>query len=188
MSERILRSWHASSLKPERAFETLIEEAKTLVSGVIDVIRLEDPPRVTIIDFKSGEPDSDNAMKLDEDEMRLQISLYGLAAKRELEYEPELGLVRYLGEQDPTKRELAVQFDQQSLDGAPNVVVEAARAISQRRFNSSGRSERLARGNAPRTTIGNVSGRPLPSARSGRAHGPHHDAQHMHVYAKKAGL
>ena len=38
--------------------------------------------------------------------MRLQVSLYGLAAKKELEYDPERGLVRYLGEQDPLKSEL----------------------------------------------------------------------------------
>lgn len=65
--------------KPEQTFEALIPEKQVLVSGAIDVIRL-DAPRVTIIDFKSGQADSDVHEKLDEDEMRLQVSLYGLAA------------------------------------------------------------------------------------------------------------
>src|SRR5262249_52279059 len=60
--------------EPERPFETLIQEQQTLVSGAMDVIRLDDPPRVTIIDFKSGEPESDISTKLDEEEMKLQVS------------------------------------------------------------------------------------------------------------------
>ncbi|EUA52285.1 PD-(D/E)XK nuclease superfamily protein [Mycobacterium xenopi 4042] len=43
-------------------------------------MRLDEPPRVTIIDFKSGDPESDERMSLDEDEMRLQLTMYGLAA------------------------------------------------------------------------------------------------------------
>ena len=81
------------------------------MAGAIDVIRLDDPPRVTLIDFKSGESDSDTSTKLDTEEMRLQVSLYGLAAKKELEYDPERGLVRYLGEQDPLKSELDLTGD-----------------------------------------------------------------------------
>jgi len=122
--------------EPEREFETLIEDEQTLVSGAIDVIRLDDPPRVTIIDFKSGEADSDLATRLDEGEMRLQIGLYGLAAKRELQYEPDRGVVRYLGEDDPQKRQVDVSLDQESLTAAVEVVRGAARNIRDRRFHS----------------------------------------------------
>ena len=50
---------------------------------------------------KSGRGDADSdqradAKKLDEDEMRLQVGLYAIAARAELEFEPERGLVRYL--------------------------------------------------------------------------------------------
>jgi hypothetical protein len=61
-----------------------------------ELVRQDDPPRVTLIDFKSGDPESDNHQKLTEEEMRVQVAIYGVAAKRELEYEPERGLVRYL--------------------------------------------------------------------------------------------
>ncbi len=120
---------------PEREFETLIEEEQVLVSGAMDVLRLDDPPRVTLIDFKSGEPDSDISITLDQDEMRLQVSLYGMAAKKELEYEPERGLVRYLGEEDPQARELAVDLSEASLSQARQVVINTARSIRERRFH-----------------------------------------------------
>lgn len=121
------------TFEPEREFETLIEEEQVLISGAIDVIRLDDPPRVTLIDFKSGEADSDSRQKLDEDEMRLQVTVYGLAAKRELEYEPERGLVRYLGEPDGPL-EIEVNLDDETLAGARKTVLEAAREIKERNF------------------------------------------------------
>ena len=121
--------------EPEREFETLIPEENVLISGAIDVIRLDDPPRITVIDFKSGEPDSDRAMRLDEEEMRLQISVYGLAAKKELEYEPEQGAVRYLGETDPKKRELPVELSESSLNAARKQIVKTARQIKEREFH-----------------------------------------------------
>jgi DNA helicase-2/ATP-dependent DNA helicase PcrA len=122
--------------EPEREFETLLREEKTLVSGAIDVIRLDDPPRVTLLDFKSGVAESDTSMTLDEEEMTLQVSLYGLAAKRELEYEPELGLVRYLGESDPKKRQLQVELDDPALTKAGTTVAQIARRIRERDFRS----------------------------------------------------
>jgi DNA helicase II / ATP-dependent DNA helicase PcrA len=64
-------------------------------SGAIDIVRQDDPPRVTLIDFKSGDSESDSK-KLTEEEMKLQVAIYGVAAKRELQYEPELGLVHFL--------------------------------------------------------------------------------------------
>jgi len=124
------------TFEPEREFETLIEEQQVLVSGAIDVIRLDDPPRVTIIDFKSGEPESDARMMLDEDEMRLQVSMYGLAARHELEYEPDRGLVRYLGETDPEHRELDVELDNRALAEARGVVAATAGSIRRRQFTA----------------------------------------------------
>lgn len=124
----------SSSFEPERGFETLLEEERVLVAGAIDLIRFNSPPRVTLIDFKSGQPDSDAKTKLDEDEMRLQIGIYGLAAKKELEYEPEDGLVRYLGETNPAEREIRVDLTDESLRKSRERVVEAARKIRLRTF------------------------------------------------------
>jgi DNA helicase-2/ATP-dependent DNA helicase PcrA len=121
--------------EPELAFETLIDEEQVLVSGAIDVVRLDDPPRVTIVDFKSGEPGSDDRMSLDEDEMRLQVTMYGLAARRELEYETDRGLVRYVGETDG-RRELEVDLNDQALAQAREVIAESARNIRGRRFRA----------------------------------------------------
>jgi DNA helicase-2/ATP-dependent DNA helicase PcrA len=118
---------------PEREFETLIEEEEVLVSGAIDVVRLDEPPRVTIVDFKSGDPESDTRLTLDEEEMKLQVTMYGLAARRELEYEPERGLVRYLGE---AGREVVVDLDDEALASARGVVAETARQIRNREFLS----------------------------------------------------
>jgi DNA helicase-2/ATP-dependent DNA helicase PcrA len=120
--------------EPELEFETLIEQEQTLVSGAIDVVRLDDPPRVTILDFKSGEAESDAAVRLAEDEMRLQISLYGVAAKRELEYQPDRGLVRYLAETDLQRREVEVALDDRALAQAVNIVTTAAGRIRERQF------------------------------------------------------
>ena len=120
--------------EPERPFETLLEDAGALVSGAIDIVRLDSPPRVTLIDFKSGESDSDISSKLDTEEMRLQVTLYGLAAEKELEFEPERGLVRYLGETDPEKRELSVPLDEESMTVARGTVVTAVGGIRDRHF------------------------------------------------------
>ncbi|MCW2981310.1 MAG: helicase UvrD [Solirubrobacterales bacterium] len=122
--------------EPEREFETLIEEEQVLISGAIDLVRHDDPPTVTLVDFKSGEPESDVSSKLDREEMQLQISLYGVAAKKELEYEPEQGLVRYLGEADPDRRELKVPLDDDALAEARHVVAGTARSIKERTFES----------------------------------------------------
>jgi len=122
--------------EPEKEFETLIEEEQTLISGAIDVVRLDDPPRVAIIDFKSGEAESDLKIKLDEFEAKLQIQLYAMAAKKELEYEPEVGLVRYLGEEDPGTKELRVAIDEAGRADASRIIAAASRQIRQREFSS----------------------------------------------------
>ena len=69
---------------------------------------LVNPSQVTLVDFKSGDPESDKHQKLAEEEMRLQVALYAVAAKKELDYQPEQGLVRYLDAEDVTKAELSV--------------------------------------------------------------------------------
>ena len=59
------------------------------ITGAIDIVRQDNPPRVTLIDFKSGDPDFDNHQKLDEQEMKLQVAIYAVGAKKELEYQPK---------------------------------------------------------------------------------------------------
>jgi DNA helicase-2/ATP-dependent DNA helicase PcrA len=124
--------------EPEKVFETLVEyeigEGGALISGAIDLVRQDDPPRVTIIDFKSGDPDSDKHQKLDQEEMQLQIALYALAAKNELEYQPDQGLVRYLDAEDKAKSELVVPLDEKTLQASKKVVSQTAAHIRDRRF------------------------------------------------------
>lgn len=126
------------TFEPEREFETLVEyedqPGGALIGGAIDVVRQDDPPRVTLIDFKSGDPDSDKHQKLDDEEMKLQVALYALAAKKELEYQPEQGLVRYLDAKDDTKAELKVPLDPASLRDAKRKVATTAAQIRDRRF------------------------------------------------------
>lgn len=121
---------------PEREFEVLLPGQDILVTGAIDVVRCDDPPRVTIIDFKSGHADSDRHQALDDDEMRMQVSIYAVAAKKELEYEPGQGLVRYLGETDIEKRELAVPLDSHVIQASQEQVADLGRHITERRFFS----------------------------------------------------
>ncbi len=121
------------AFEPEKAFESLIEEEQILISGAIDVIRLDDPPRVTLVDFKSGHKESDVSSKLDEEGMRLQVSIYAMAAKKELEYEPERGLVRYL---DEGGSELDVDLNDAAVDQARKKVITLAANIRDRKFQA----------------------------------------------------
>lgn len=126
--------------EPEKEFETLIEYEEgnggALISGAIDIVRQDDPPRVTLIDFKSGDPDSDKHQKLDEEEMKLQVAIYAIAVKKELEYRPEQGLVRYLDAKDDEKSELQVPLDGNTINQAQNVVSQTAGKIRDRVFNT----------------------------------------------------
>lgn len=126
------------TFEPEKEFETLVEyedgEGGALISGAIDIVRQDNPPRVTLIDFKSGDPDSDNHQKLDEAEMQLQVALYALAAKKELQYQPDQGLVRYLDPDDTSKAELRVPLDAESLKRAKAAVARTAMRVRDRRF------------------------------------------------------
>ena len=126
------------TFEPEKEFETVLEyedgQGGALVSGAIDIVRQDHPPRVTLIDFKSGDPDSDKHQKLDDKEMQLQVGLYAIAAKKELQYQPDQGLVRYLDSDDPSKSELHVPFDAASLADAKKTITTTASKIRDRQF------------------------------------------------------
>jgi DNA helicase-2/ATP-dependent DNA helicase PcrA len=130
--------------EPEKPFETLIQyddgQGGALVTGAIDVIRQDNPPRVTLIDFKSGDAESDGHQKLDTEEMQLQVALYALAAKKELEYQPDLGLVRYLGEPSESKSELQIPLDEATLAEAKKTVAVTAARIRDRKFEDGPRA------------------------------------------------
>ncbi len=130
------------TFEPEKEFETVIEyedgTGAAMISGAIDIVRRDDPPRVTLIDFKSGDPESDAHQKLDEDEMRLQVGVYAIAAKKELQYAPEKGLVRYL-DVDREKNEhhqLEVPLDEASLASAKSTITQTVTSIRNRQFKT----------------------------------------------------
>lgn len=123
------------TFEPEREFETLLELENVLISGAIDLVRRDDPPRVTLVDFKSGDTEHDNAVKLDSEKMKLQVSLYGIAARAEMEYEPDQALVRYLAETDPERRELKVPLNEAALEKAASTINRVARSIKSRDFH-----------------------------------------------------
>ena len=130
------------TFEPEKEFETVVEyedgTGGAMISGAIDIVRRDDPPRVTLIDFKSGDPDSDKHQKLDEDEMRLQVGIYAIAAKKELQYAPDKGLVRYLDVDRETNEhhQLEVPLDDASVQGAKKTIVKTATSIRNRHFKS----------------------------------------------------
>jgi len=138
--QRFAAELQTLTFEPEKEFETLIEyedgQGGALVSGAIDIVRQDDPPRVTLIDFKSGDPESDKHQKLDEKEMQLQVGLYAVAAKKELEYQPDQGLVRYLDAEDKSKAELRVALDDASIAKAKQTVAQTAAQIRNRNFTS----------------------------------------------------
>ncbi|MGE3622469.1 MAG: ATP-dependent DNA helicase [Bdellovibrionales bacterium] len=119
---------------PEKEFETLIAEENLLVSGSIDLVRLDDPPRVTIIDFKSGENSDQSASGLSTEMMRQQVGIYGLAAKHELEFEPDRGIIRYIGERDPNQQQKVIELNDQELAQTRQNVIDTARKIKNREF------------------------------------------------------
>ena len=121
--------------EPEKEFETFIPEESMLVSGAIDVVRLDDPPRVSIVDFKSGDATNDTGSGLSRDLMKLQLAIYGLAARAELEYEPQQGLIRYVGESDPKLRELRVDLREDHLADVRQVIRDTGKSIRNRDFN-----------------------------------------------------
>jgi len=137
--ERYASELETLTFEPEKEFETLVEyedgEGGALISGAIDIVRQDDPPRVTLVDFKSGDPDSERHQNLDEEEMQLQVTLYAIAAKKELQYQPEQGLVRYLDAKDKNKSELRVPLDDDALKSARGTVSSVASKIRKREFS-----------------------------------------------------
>lgn len=129
--------------EPEKAFETLFPEQGVLISGAIDVVRLDDPPRVTLIDFKSGDASDENSSGLSSEMMAMQLGVYGIAAKKELEFEPDRGLIRYVGEDDLSKKEVGVSLTSDDLNKVRSRVVTTAVSIKSRDF---------AKGPAPKLT------------------------------------
>lgn len=128
----------ALTFEPEKEFETLVEyedgQGGALISGAIDIVRQDDPPRVTLIDFKSGDPDSDKHQSLNEEEMQFQVALYAVAAKKELQYQPDQGLVRYLDPEDKTRSELRVSFNADVLRDVKSRIARTAAKVRDRKF------------------------------------------------------
>lgn len=126
------------TFEPEKEFETLVEhedgQGGALISGAIDVVRQDNPPRVTLIDFKSGDAVSDKHQALTQEQMQFQVALYAVAAQKELQYQPEQGLVRYLDSSDPTKAEMRVSLTDESLLMAKTSVARTAAKIRDRQF------------------------------------------------------
>lgn len=127
--------------EPEKPFETVVEFSDNsgdgaLVSGAIDLVRGDNPPHVSIIDFKSGDAESDKHKQLSEEQMRRQVSIYALAAKKELEYQPDMGLVRYLDAEKSGPKELKIPLDDESVEKAVNDVSVAVTNIKDRKFHA----------------------------------------------------
>ena len=121
--------------EPEKEFESLIPEENLLISGAIDVVRLDDPPMVTIVDFKSGDAQEETGSGLSRELMALQIGVYGLAAREEFEYDPQRGLIRYIGERDHARRQMEVNLNDEELVRIRAAVIETGRNIRDRHFN-----------------------------------------------------
>lgn len=119
---------------PEKEFEALIDDGSILISGAIDLVRLDDPPQVTIIDFKSGDSANDTGSGLSRELMAMQIGVYGLAARDEFEYEPQQGLVRYIGESDPALSQTTVALNDEELARVREHVIRIGRNIQEREF------------------------------------------------------
>lgn len=121
--------------EPEKEFETLIPKENLLIAGAIDVIRLDDPPRVSIVDFKSGDTSEETGSGLSRELMGLQIGVYGLAARDELEYEPQHGLIRYIGERSAEHRQVEVQLTDDRLTQIRDEIIKTGQDIRDRKFN-----------------------------------------------------
>ncbi|WP_045827464.1 ATP-dependent helicase [Teredinibacter turnerae] len=128
------------TFEPEKEFETVIDyednSGSVMISGAIDIVRRDDPPKVSLIDFKSGSPNSVSSEQLDEEEMCLQVGIYAIAAKKELEYEPDRGIVRYLDvdRKFGNNSHLEVPLSEEAIKDAKKSVIQTATAIRDREF------------------------------------------------------
>lgn len=121
--------------EPEKEFETLIPEENILISGTIDVVRLDDPPQISVVDFKSGDSREETGSGLNKELMEFQIGVYGLASRDELEYDPQRGLIRYIGEKDPGRKQATVNLDDERLAAVLGEISKTGKNIRKRKFN-----------------------------------------------------
>src|SRR5437016_2270221 len=111
----------------EKAFELPLDN-DVIIKGRIDQINsLGNEPDVEIVDYKTGRPKKDADAKKD-----LQLSLYALAVKENLELNPVLLVFHYL--QDNRRQETT--RDAKQLDEAQKVVQEAAADIRAGQFRA----------------------------------------------------
>ena len=71
--------------------------------------------------------------------MQAQVALYAIAAKKELQYQPDEGLVRHLDvdpDDDASKTELRVPLDSDSWTKVNQMVAQTAKRIRKREFTS----------------------------------------------------
>jgi len=87
--------------------------------------------------------------------MQFQVALYAIAAKKELQYQPDQGLVRYLDADDKLKSELRVPLDAESLERVKTQVAQTASKIRQRHSCQAPRD--LTESNAARHATSSVS-------------------------------
>ena len=99
------------------------------------MVRLDDPPMISIVDFKSGDADDETGSGLSRELMRLQIGIYGLAARDELEYDPKHGLIRYIGENDAERRQVKVDLNDDDLAKVREEIIKTGKRIRKRKFN-----------------------------------------------------
>lgn len=121
--------------EPEKEFETLISEENLLISGTIDVVRLDDPPQISVVDFKSGDSREETGSGLNKELMEFQVGVYGLASRDELEYDPQRGLIRYIGEKDPSRRQATINLDDERLTEVLEEISKTGKDIRERKFN-----------------------------------------------------
>jgi DNA helicase II / ATP-dependent DNA helicase PcrA len=128
-----LRTFHAAVLKSlpqileqEKSFELDLEN-NVVVNGRIDQINSLGRKDVEIVDYKTGKPRKDSDAKKD-----LQLSIYAIAAKEILEFNPVRLVFHYLqnNERQETTR------DAKQLAEAQKMVQEAAAEIRAGEFSA----------------------------------------------------
>lgn len=87
------------------------------------------------MDFKSGDAEEETGSGLNRELMGLQIGVYGLAARDELEYDPQHGMIRYIGERDSSRQQVEVDLDAQQLAEVREEIIQTGRSIQNREFD-----------------------------------------------------
>ena len=126
-----LRVFHAAMMEAppriselEKGFELPLDD-DVIVAGRIDQINSLGRKDVEIVDYKTGKPKKEADARKD-----LQLSLYALAAKEILELNPVRLVFHYL----QNNQILATTRDQEQLDEAQGIVLEAASQIRAGEF------------------------------------------------------